>query len=198
MPSLSKIKGIYPFRDYWARQENKGVSNGVYRVIDANINRTKEGLRVCEEVARFIIADRNLTSQFKKIRHEVRYLVNNLRNIPRLIAEREALKDVGRTLRNKSELKRLDFQDIFFANIQRVKESIRVLEEFSKLDNVIDLCLTKGTKRSGFREGKSCFRPSMSKAKVNNIALKFKKIRYDIYALEKKVIKKFPSLCHHR
>lgn len=148
MPSLSKTKGIY-------------------RVIDANINRTKEGLRVCEEITRFVIDDRNLTSQFKKIRHQVDSVVKNLRNNPRLLDERESLKDVGRTIKNRNELKRVDFRDIFFANIQRVKESIRVLEEFSKLDNV-------------------------------NIALKFKDIRYDIYALEKKVIKKLSSLCHHR
>jgi len=142
-------------------------TKGIYRVIDANINRTKEGLRVCEEITRFIIDDRDLTSQFKKIRHQLDSLVDNLRNNPRLINERDSLKDVGRTIKNRSELKRFDSRDIFFANIQRVKESIRVLEEFSKLDNVF-------------------------------VALKFKAIRYGIYALEKKVIKRFSSLCHHR
>jgi len=35
-----------------------------------------------------------------------------------------------------NELKREGPKDIFFANIQRVKESIRVLEEFSKLTNI--------------------------------------------------------------
>ena len=49
-----------------------------------------------------------------------------------LLRERKSLQDVGRDIVIK-ELKRKNFQDIFFANIQRVKESLRVLEEFSKL-----------------------------------------------------------------
>jgi len=146
---------------------NLSKTKGIYRVIDANINRTKEGLRVCEEITRFIIDDRGLTSQFKKIRHRIDSIVGNLRNNPRLLRDRDSLKDVGRTIKSRSELKRSDFRDIFFANIQRAKESIRVLEEFSKLDNVF-------------------------------VALKFKAIRYGIYELEKKAIKKFSSLCRHR
>ena len=40
--------------------------------------------------------------------------------------------DVGKKI-FVNELKRENFKDIFFANIQRVKESVRVLEEFAKL-----------------------------------------------------------------
>ena len=35
-----------------------------------------------------------------------------------------------------SELKRVKVEDILFANLQRIKESVRVLEEFSKLVDV--------------------------------------------------------------
>jgi thiamine-phosphate pyrophosphorylase len=52
-----------------------------------------------------------------------------------MLKERKSLQDVGRRI-YINELKRNSYQDIFFANIQRVKESIRVLEEFSKLKNV--------------------------------------------------------------
>ncbi|MFC1592924.1 hypothetical protein ACFL4C_02810, partial [Candidatus Omnitrophota bacterium] len=45
---------------------------------------------------------------------------------------RDSRNDVGRNLTG-GELKRNGCGDIFFANIQRVKESIRVLEEFYKL-----------------------------------------------------------------
>ncbi len=51
-----------------------------------------------------------------------------------LLDSRDSEKDVGKTSLY-SELKRGDYQDIFFANIQRVKESVRVLEEFTKIDN---------------------------------------------------------------
>lgn len=53
----------------------------------------------------------------------------------RLLKERDSLKDIGKTLYMK-ELKRKDCRDILFANMQRVKESLRVLEEFSKLKDI--------------------------------------------------------------
>jgi thiamine-phosphate pyrophosphorylase len=52
-----------------------------------------------------------------------------------LLKERSSVDDVGRFLK-ADELKRRGIGDIFLANIQRAKESIRVLEECSKLINV--------------------------------------------------------------
>lgn len=111
--------------------------------------------------------NRNLTSEFKKIRHRVDVLLKRLTPEKiKLMRERESLKDVGRGI-SVNELKRRNYQDIFFANIQRIKESLRVLEEFAKLLN-------------------------------KKIALEFKKLRYGIYQLEKKVAEKIPSLYSHR
>ena len=45
---------------------------------------------------------------------------------------RESSDDIGKNI-YINELKRGGILDIFFANMQRVKESVRVLEEFSKL-----------------------------------------------------------------
>jgi thiamine-phosphate pyrophosphorylase len=109
--------------------------NAINRIIDANINRSKEGLRVCEEITRFILDNRNLTSDFKQIRHRIDRLVKRLATNINIIRERKSLQDVGRKI-YINELKRKSLQDVFFANIQRVKESIRVLEEFSKLKNI--------------------------------------------------------------
>jgi len=141
------------------KQNKKSTVN---RIIDANINRLKEGLRVCEEVTRFILNNRALTLQLKKLRHEIDALTRTL--VPRslLLKERSAEKDVGRKLQG-NELKRGSLKDVFFANIQRVKESTRVLEEFSKLINI-------------------------------NSALKFKRIRYKIYEIEKKAAGKISSI----
>lgn len=138
----------------------------INRIIDANINRSKEGLRVCEEITRFIIDNRILTLEFKKIRHRIDTILRSLPANLTLLEERRSLKDVGRNI-YVNELKRENYQDIFFANIQRVKESIRVLEEFTKLINV-------------------------------NTAREFKKIRYEIYEVEKKTAQKFFALCHYR
>jgi thiamine-phosphate pyrophosphorylase len=104
----------------------------VYRIIDANTNRLKEGLRVCEEVARFLLDSRRLTSEFKKIRHSTDRILKILCPNDELFKQRDASHDVGRKV-YINELQRSNYRDIFFANAQRVKESLRVLEEFSKL-----------------------------------------------------------------
>lgn len=105
----------------------------ILRVIDANQNRALEGIRVCEEITRFILADKNLTLAFKNLRHKIVRAVKDW-NIASLflLNSRNSAKDAGRAT-IESELKRINYKDIFFANIQRAKESIRVLEEFSKL-----------------------------------------------------------------
>ena len=108
----------------------------INRIIDANINRTKEGLRVCEEITRFILNSRTLTSELKKIRHKIDALTKVASGtLSDLLKARRSQEDVGRNI-YINELRRRDLKDIFFANIQRVKESIRVLEEFSKLKNI--------------------------------------------------------------
>lgn len=107
----------------------------VDRIIDANINRAKEGLRVCEEIVRFVLNSRSLTAEFKKIRHRINAILKNLKTPTALMEGRESGRDVGKNI-YAEELKRKDYQDIFFANLQRVKESMRVLEEFGKLKNV--------------------------------------------------------------
>jgi hypothetical protein len=109
--------------------------NNIHRIIDANLNRVKEGLRVCEEITRFILNNQKFTAQLKKCRHEIDGLSGKIYPASRLISERKVNSDVGR--RNSvGELKRCDCRDIFWANIQRVKESLRVLEEFSKLVDI--------------------------------------------------------------
>jgi len=126
------------------------------RLIDANFNRAKEGLRVCEDVCRFIYDQRGLTRQFKDLRHQLSTVV--LTGRKGLIQSRDIEKDVGKAS-TPAEFKRKNVNDVFYANTQRVKESIRVLEEFMKIDY---------PKR----------------------ALTLKEMRYRIYALERKIVRK--------
>ena len=49
----------------------KILNKKIYRVIDANLNRAKEGLRVCEDTVRFILKDKILTKKIKKLRHDI-------------------------------------------------------------------------------------------------------------------------------
>ena len=117
------------------------TKKSLYRVMDANFNRTKEGLRVCEDVCRYVLDQPSLTGEYKKLRHAVTEAIKLL-DIKGLIAARDIDGDVGRgTI--CSEEKRNQVADIFYANSQRVKESLRVLEEFAKLMNVKAAALLK-------------------------------------------------------
>lgn len=89
-------------------------------------------MRVCEEITRFILKNRTLTSELKNCRHKIGNVIKMLPASDKFLMMRESTHDVGKNI-YINELKRKNIQDIFFANIQRVKESIRVLEEFSKL-----------------------------------------------------------------
>lgn len=105
----------------------------IYRIIDANLNRSREGLRVCEEITRFVLNDKTLTKEFKTLRHRItnciRYYPAQLKDI---VSARDSEKDVGRSS-EPLERKRYDWKEVSLANLERVKESLRVLEEFSKL-----------------------------------------------------------------
>ncbi len=58
---------------------------------------------------------------------------SNRNSTDMFVEYRNVKKDVGRAVRLQAEMKRCDWRDIFTANIERVKESLRVLEEFFKL-----------------------------------------------------------------
>lgn len=109
---------------------------GIYRIIDANSNRAKEGLRVCEEITRFVLNDPRLTNVLKSQRHAVEAITKTLpKAMAHCIRGRDSAKDVGRAA-HKLEFSRSNINDIFFANIQRAQEALRVLEEFSKLIDI--------------------------------------------------------------
>jgi thiamine-phosphate pyrophosphorylase len=104
--------------------ENKDI----YRVLDANINRAREGLRVLEDASRFIFNRPALTLKIRRNRHRLDAAVRQ--SYPQLIAARDTGSDEGRGFNEK---KRSDLSGLVIANFKRVEEAMRVLEEFSKL-----------------------------------------------------------------
>ena len=109
------------------------MDKGVYRIIDANLNRVMEGVRVCEDIIRFSSDNETLTFKLKNLRHEVFESIKDLRNehLEELVSSRD-LNDVG-IKSIKTEKVRENLVDLFMANTQRGKESLRVLEEVLKL-----------------------------------------------------------------
>ena len=109
------------------------MNKTILRTIDANFNRSREGLRVCEDVARFILDDKASTHRFKALRHEIEKVLQSEPALKKsIISARNPIKDVGKK-NSQSELKRKDVKAIFEANLERSKEAVRVLEEFLKL-----------------------------------------------------------------
>ncbi|MBI5555911.1 MAG: thiamine-phosphate pyrophosphorylase [Elusimicrobia bacterium] len=104
------------------------ISNRVNRVLDVNINRAREGLRVLEDAARFIINNRETTATLRSCRHALDQSVRKI--YPQLLAARNSGDDLGRTFK---ESKRKNLQGLIIANFKRVEEAVRVLEEFAKL-----------------------------------------------------------------
>ncbi|RKY41887.1 MAG: thiamine-phosphate pyrophosphorylase [Candidatus Makaraimicrobium thalassicum] len=109
------------------------MDKGVYRIIDANLNRVMEGIRVCEDIIRFSSNNEHLTGKLKTLRHEVFNAIKDLRkeHLEELVSSRD-LNDVGMRS-SESEKSRDNLVDLFLANTQRGKESLRVLEEVLKL-----------------------------------------------------------------
>ncbi|MBF0619244.1 MAG: thiamine-phosphate pyrophosphorylase [Candidatus Omnitrophica bacterium] len=113
----------------------KSIGNKAFsRVIDANFNRAKEGFRVCEDVCRYVLDDAKATARWKRARHGLNDAVATF-GLRDIVSARDIVGDVGRST-IAAESKRRDVADIFYANAQRIKESLRVLEEFSKLKDV--------------------------------------------------------------
>ncbi len=100
------------------------------RLIDACANRAREGLRVLEDYARFALNDHFLTGELKTLRHN---LTQTLRTLPDMLAWRDVLHDVGTQLTTPSEHQRSDLADVVKANLKRLQESLRSLEEFGKI-----------------------------------------------------------------
>ena len=105
----------------------KETSEKIERLIDANLNRLKEGIRVIEDINRYIYDDQALTSTLKQLRHTLQpaYNLNRLR-----------YRDIENDVQKKSiasELTRSSIDDLVIANFSRAQESARVLEESFKL-----------------------------------------------------------------
>lgn len=106
------------------------MKTGILRILDANLNRSREGLRVCEDIARFILNSSHLASQFRSVRHSIVEVSKALPIDPtQLLKARDSDQDVGKAF--GLIVKRENWQDVFRANIQRAEEAIRVLEELS-------------------------------------------------------------------
>ena len=131
------------------------------RIIDANINRLGEGLRVLEDLARLVLDDAVLSQQLKNMRHEM--VKGDLILNKQLIQARNSEGDVGIDIEVSGEEERKDLPAIVVANSRRVQEALRVMEELAKMPE------------------------------INLDPEKFKKARFELYTIEKKLFSRLLS-----
>lgn len=108
------------------------------RILDANLNRAREGLRVLEDVARFSLGRQDLCTRIKDLRHQVGHLVGQAMEINaapdalRLLASRDTPGDVGTSVTTATEGARASLADVATAAAKRTQEALRSCEEAAK------------------------------------------------------------------
>lgn len=108
--------------------------SGVCRIIDANMNRAQEGLRVCEEYVRFVVENPVLSKELKELRHSFQNAEKILQNTVggKLLLSRDTAGDIGTKISTSTEGSRKSITAVVKASIKRLQEALRVLEEYGK------------------------------------------------------------------
>ncbi|WP_316434371.1 thiamine phosphate synthase [Leptolyngbya sp. NK1-12] len=100
----------------------------VLRILDANLDRAREGLRIIEEWCRFGLNQAQFTEECKQLRQELgqwhREEIRSARDTP---------NDPGTELTHPNEQQRANITELLRSNFCRTQEALRVLEEYGKL-----------------------------------------------------------------
>lgn len=117
-----------PMEQRGLASQSRSTRSAVLRILDANLDRAREGLRIVEEWCRFGLESAELTEQCKAMRHELAQWhsdeMRSARNTP---------ADPGTALTHSNEETRSSIQAVLQANLCRVQEALRSIEEYGKL-----------------------------------------------------------------
>lgn len=108
------------------------MRSGLYRILDANGNRAREGLRVAEELVRLGSPRPSLQARLQRLRHAVARLEERWQSQGAL-QTRDTRNDPGRCGRGANRDRREPVIQLCRANFRRTQEALRVLEELCKL-----------------------------------------------------------------
>lgn len=139
------------------------------RIIDANLNRASEAARVLEEIARFLLDDKDLSQKLKDIRHELNSLQEG--DYDAYLEARDTENDIGVDIKNASE--RINIENIFKANIKRLQQALRTLAEYS-VENAQNLSVYEKFRYSSYTLEKIMW--EKLKEKYNQLKLSDKKL----------------------
>lgn len=114
--------------------DDDSAAMAVWRILDANLNRGGEALRVIEEFLRFALDDAHLSRLCKELRHDFFAVAAGIPTV-NLLAARDTPADVGTQISTAAEFARADLSDVLAANFQRLVQSLRCLEEYGKISH---------------------------------------------------------------
>ncbi len=133
------------------------------RIIDSNLNRAREALRVMEEYARLGLDDAGLTAAIKETRHALATAANEFEGkrvgdangtIARaeargsVVEHRDIVGDVGCDVATAAEYERSDSGHVALAAAKRLSEALRAVEEYGK---TIDDAFAKAVEKIRYR-----------------------------------------------
>lgn len=102
------------------------------RLLDANINRVSEGIRVIEDIARFMYNQKEFSKELREKRHYLRKLF--IQKDTYLFNSRDTKRDVGIEITKESQLdKKSNVKNLVVGNFKRIQEGLRSIEEISKI-----------------------------------------------------------------
>ena len=102
----------------------------IFQIIDANLDRAREGLRVLEDWARFGLGKEKYVKSIKNFRQ---ILGKNHLDVYK--QSRNFIEDKCKGLTHQEQINRKTPEQIISSNSGRVQEALRVIEEFSRLKN---------------------------------------------------------------
>ena len=102
----------------------------IYQIIDANLDRAREGLRVLEDWARFGIGKEDLVKKIKNFRH-----ILGKNHLETYKISRNHIEDQCKGLPHIEQTNRKSPYQIICSNSARVQEALRVIEEYSRNSN---------------------------------------------------------------
>lgn len=104
----------------------------IYRILDANFNRAREAIRVAEDCGRFALNDPAITAMAKNLRSDLRQVLQAM-PVKEFITTRDTPGDIGTEMTSPTEPRRDDLADVATAACKRLTESLRTIEEYSKV-----------------------------------------------------------------
>lgn len=112
--------------------EQNDTAKSVLRVLDVNLNRLREALRVIEEYFRFFALDEAIAVQLKLLRHSLEDMERDA-GVANLLTSRDTNSDPFANVNRPEEMGRATPGDIVSGNFKRAQEASRVIEEYAKV-----------------------------------------------------------------